>query len=948
MREKLAQSISVQFEPNTPLKEAMGFIAERCGMTILINREAFKADLGEADIENKPISLPRLVDVSLGTVFRLILAQVQGTFIIRRDYIEITARPWEQTELDEDELEGSWNEILARRNLLSRARRGSIVTGGRLLFQGGVPVFQPVPSTGWKIGLAQSKNENAELPANPSFAGPDENTLDDVSRELRSVNATPNLGNQIKPVQTKPTFRNDWKDVDEFVTRFLAGLPFHDRNWLYQRSKFSGDERVFTYLTAYAPGMTTTRADELSVLEAEADADPASLPGRVDPAARRLIDRAQKANWQRVTIPEKNGERSFAVVLDGSGRFAIARILATGLREQVICDGKNLWHLYPELGVAAQRDVSRFHRADLAMLAPWALLPAEDLARGADLKCIDEQTVAIVPHSALGDGPRSRVPSREIRLLFSGDGRLAERQLVEMPSRTVIYRETYDSEGVVELVDSQGAVLVKNQFTVAPAQEPVLKPDPDDFVVSHLPLRNRNHLSQTGPADRQNGQDKMPMAATLGLIAKQVAWRQLLKSGAGDPVKGLLHRLLDLHALYERRDTKLSRPELEHALQQIRQGPKDAIAWAMLGLIQDRIAGDQQAAKALAELYPLFANCSGLSYEARYEHARSLLLSSRRQEARRVFLEIYRQHREKGILPPIDRSFRQALIGERQEPDEWTPLMRQTAEKLAAAKRRPEVVILSWQCWQIGDRTLSDQLLRVALEGAGSYPDGWQGKLAAIEFLWQTRRLQAGDKALESLLADPAAAGRSSLWRLGARLALERRLPARFAQCLERALEIDSQHPPEMTNLEAVRTDFGLLLDHYQQLTDAHAILKTPPPVDLPARVVRFVDYWRALDPDNPTPCVVAAQILDKLGEADLAWEYMNTPAAILPFDGQAWSELADALSRQEDFLLAERAYEQALAAEPDNARILADRAQNWERAADMRTSESGKRRIGD
>jgi Flp pilus assembly protein TadD len=87
---------------------------------------------------------------------------------------------------------------------------------------------------------------------------------------------------------------------------------------------------------------------------------------------------------------------------------------------------------------------------------------------------------------------------------------------------------------------------------------------------------------------------------------------------------------------------------------------------------------------------------------------------------------------------------------------------------------------------------------------------------------------------------------------------------------------------------------------------------------------------------------------LDKLGEADLAWEYMNTPAAILPFDGQAWSELADALSRQEDFLLAERAYEQALAAEPDNARILADRAQNWERAADMRTGEAGKRRIGD
>ncbi len=89
-RTKMSTPVSIEFEPNTPLREALAHIAERYNMTILIDTEAFKADVGEQDIENKVVKLPRLVDVSLGTVFRVLLAQVQGTYIIRRDYIEIT------------------------------------------------------------------------------------------------------------------------------------------------------------------------------------------------------------------------------------------------------------------------------------------------------------------------------------------------------------------------------------------------------------------------------------------------------------------------------------------------------------------------------------------------------------------------------------------------------------------------------------------------------------------------------------------------------------------------------------------------------------------------------------------------------------------------------------------------------------------------------------------
>src|SRR4029077_7668905 len=89
-KDKLNQSITIEFEPNTPLREALSHLAERYGLTILVDTEAFKADNGQPDIEAQPIKLPRLVQVSLATVLRAVLAQVNATMLIRRDYIEVT------------------------------------------------------------------------------------------------------------------------------------------------------------------------------------------------------------------------------------------------------------------------------------------------------------------------------------------------------------------------------------------------------------------------------------------------------------------------------------------------------------------------------------------------------------------------------------------------------------------------------------------------------------------------------------------------------------------------------------------------------------------------------------------------------------------------------------------------------------------------------------------
>ncbi len=90
LKTKIEASVTLDgFEANTPLKEALGFLSERYGITILMDIEAFK-ETGVMEPENQPVKLPKMVNVRLDTVLRLLLAQANATFIMRRDYIEVT------------------------------------------------------------------------------------------------------------------------------------------------------------------------------------------------------------------------------------------------------------------------------------------------------------------------------------------------------------------------------------------------------------------------------------------------------------------------------------------------------------------------------------------------------------------------------------------------------------------------------------------------------------------------------------------------------------------------------------------------------------------------------------------------------------------------------------------------------------------------------------------
>ncbi len=315
--------------------------------------------------------------------------------------------------------------------------------------------------------------------------------LDSLSGELRKV--TEAEGRWVLPTVNKPD--PSGRATGQFV-RFSGSLDrllSGGEPRLYGRPSFSGDERVFSDLASYAPGLNTSRADIRAVLEAEAAPHLSDLPGRIDPAARKIIDRARAAGWQKLTVTDKDGKAVLTIVFDGAGRYAYEHTLASGLTERVVCDGRTLLHLYPDLHIGARRAVSRFHRADFGAAVPRLVPPAEDLAHGNDVTALDDHTVAVSPRDAATARGDDGKPAAYVRvvLAFGDDGRLSERRLVLMPKDETLARETYDTDGAVKRFDEKGKELASFRQQLSAAAEPDLKPDTSGLVVLPLPLRSR-------------------------------------------------------------------------------------------------------------------------------------------------------------------------------------------------------------------------------------------------------------------------------------------------------------------------------------------------------------------------------------------------------------------------------------------------------------------------
>ncbi|HQX52678.1 MAG TPA: hypothetical protein PLR25_22345, partial [Planctomycetaceae bacterium] len=263
---------------------------------------------------------------------------------------------------------------------------------------------------------------------------------------------------------------------------------------------------LFGDLLSHAPGLNTLRADVLAVLEAESPAGISDLKsqisnaklGRIDDAARLLIEKAHGRGWESITLPGGCGEAGITIHYDGAGRHVWERVVSEGLREHVVCNGSTLWHIYRDIGLASKRPFSRLHHAEFTKIVPWLLPSVEDLARGADVVAIDERTVAIVPIVS-GKAPAA---GNICRLIFAADGRLVERRFLHSETSKLLLRTTYVADGTITAFDDAGKELGAVKLNRSIAAAPSLMPELTGLVVLPMPIRTVEHVGRSVP-DRQ-------------------------------------------------------------------------------------------------------------------------------------------------------------------------------------------------------------------------------------------------------------------------------------------------------------------------------------------------------------------------------------------------------------------------------------------------------------
>lgn len=794
----------------------------------------------------------------------------------------------------------------------------------------------------------------------------------------------------------------DEDEVPSYWLRDLAAPP----DLLYRRPAISASAPLFGDLLVYAPAMNTSVADIAATLEREARPDAALAAGRMDDAARQLIEAARARGWEKVMVPGGARSPSFDVVFDGTGRYVYERTTETGLREQVTCDGSTLTHLYPELGVGAKRLMGRAHRAALRQLVPWALSSPADLACGADVLAIDDHTVALVPSGA-------QPADRRLHLVFAADGRLAERQLVRGAPATVVLREIYGEDGQVQwrgTEDGTEKVQLELRFARGSASEPSLRVDARDLVVLPMPLRTREHvLQQVAGAGAGFDPNTDSLAAwtedeALALIGADLAGRgaEIMQIAAerfmahGDQRVGFytliaagrqlwsMHEDLSLmrvsprtyDPLAEHPDSPVARyvgwylasfcdsrsagdvdtgplgvslfadlaefrwlqtlwssggfgglggterqSAIDRAIEFVRSCSVPALAQAAAWIVMPHLTGDDNR-RALAEAQLAMTEDPALGYVARYERARLLRQLDRKDEARQVFAALHEEALAAGELPRVDADFQRAF------DKDWGAVMRAAAERLGRDGRLVDVVLLAWQCHQLGDAALADEILTSTAKWSGD--DRSQlASLAGVLYLWHTGQHARASAWLEPLLEDEALGAQPAVLRLAARVAEQDGKLAVALRRQEAALDAEYRDLPEVIDLQAVRQDYGGLLAQYEQLAKAITTLQTEAPAAFAARVVRAADRWRSLDSDPTQACQAASRVLQLLGLEDLAWDYLTTPLAAKPNEAAPWLAMAGELQGRGDYELADRAYAQAFAAESTNAQVLWDRAQN-------------------
>jgi uncharacterized protein with von Willebrand factor type A (vWA) domain len=133
--------------------------------------------------------------------------------------------------------------------------------------------------------------------------------------------------------------------------------------------------------------------------------------GSIDARSAELLQRAQEQRTS-LELTTKDGTQ---IALDGKGIFTLTRTLPSSLVEQVFYDGKHLYQLYQELGIATKRDVVNFEPLVNWDWVPFLAPTAQEAAARFEVTSPAENTI-------LMKDPLTKAPIAELR--FNTEGKL--------------------------------------------------------------------------------------------------------------------------------------------------------------------------------------------------------------------------------------------------------------------------------------------------------------------------------------------------------------------------------------------------------------------------------------------------------------------------------------------------------------------------------------------
>jgi tetratricopeptide (TPR) repeat protein len=356
-----------------------------------------------------------------------------------------------------------------------------------------------------------------------------------------------------------------------------------------------------------------------------------------------------------------------------------------------------------------------------------------------------------------------------------------------------------------------------------------------------------------------------------------------------------------------------------------------------------------------------------------------------------LFTQLVRESIEAGASPRLSGPIRNAFHQDEAGRQAWQKLLVEAAGRLIESGRLAEAIVLAWQCHHQSDTALADELFGLVLADPPQH-QRLPATLAGVQFFLHTGRALRAEGLLASLTEDDEFAEFSSLWRLRAVLAERQGRLAQGVAHLETAMGLEYQRLAEPVSVQAVRAQYGELIERYERLATAIAPADEPMLTDSaaegrPARpsttgdsrlslrerarfrgakgdavtgrdarefrdliggVVRAADRWRSLDTDSTAACQSAARVLSLLGAEELAWDYLTTPLSAKPNESAPWLLLSQTLVQQGDLTLADRAYAAACEAEPTNAQLLWDRAELLGQAGRREAAEELRRQIAE